>query len=103
MLNVKRLPLHIKIFLVVLGVGSIFELFLVNNSCMAGSKLSKLEREKSALLSEINSLSNELSQKFSLTRVSMEARNLGLVDFKGSEVKFIGNPEVAKVVTNATP
>ena len=103
MISKRKLNLNFKILLVVLGVSGLFELVLVNNSCMAGSRLSRLEREKSVLLSDINSLNNRLSQKKSLGEISDSARNLGLVDFKGSEVKFIGSPEVARVTTDATP
>jgi len=103
MLNIKKLNVNIKIFLLVLGISGVFELILVNNSCMAGSKLSKLEWEKSTLLSDINALNNQLSQKKSLSVIRESANRLGLVDFKGSDVKFIGSPEVARVPTNATP
>jgi len=103
MLNIRKLSLNLKIFLIVLGVGGLFELILVNNSCMAGSKLSKLEQQKSALSSEINSLNNQLSQSRSLGRISVQAKLLGLVDSETSKVKFIGTTEVASVPTNATP
>jgi len=93
--------LGLRITALVIIVGALVQLILANSYAASGSQVSKLERQRASLLSDIRNLDNQISQKSSLGAIGQKASRLGLVVEKGS-FDFVSASTVA-LLPNATP
>lgn len=97
----KSVTLIIKIFVGLVILGGLTQLILVNNSSSTGSQISKLEREQTALNSDILDLNNQLASVTSLDNIQAQALKLGMARV-GSNFEFLPLKTVA-VSLHATP
>jgi peptidoglycan hydrolase CwlO-like protein len=93
--------LEVKLIISIIVVASLVQVVLTNNLVSAGTQVAKLEKEKSVLETDIESLNNQISAETSLENVASRASRLGLVS-SSSSFDFL-SPSLVAARADVTP